>query len=234
MFLSKYTTMSATATDEQIREIKRLFRKSMNGVVAASMREKGMAYRVNFGLTLPLIKRIASSITPNEILAERLWKEHVRESKMLATWLYPPQKMDMSTAKRWIDETPYTEIADVCCMNLFPYIDDAPQLATDCIASSTDMTRYIGYQLWYRLLSNGYILSTAELQNILSSCLSHIHEKAPKHTLSAALRSIKQAAAKCPQKLEEIIAFFSSVDASEENQPLIEDIIEECRYLKDR
>ena len=71
MFLSKYTTMSATATDEQIREIKRLFRKSMNGVVAASMREKGMAYRVNFGLTLPLIKRIASSITPNEILAER-------------------------------------------------------------------------------------------------------------------------------------------------------------------
>ena len=54
MFLSKYTTMSATATDEQIREIKRLFRKSMNGVVAASMREKGMAYRVNFGLTLPL------------------------------------------------------------------------------------------------------------------------------------------------------------------------------------
>ena len=66
MFLSKYTTMSATATDEQIREIKRLFRKSMNGVVAASMREKGMAYRVNFGLTLPLIKRIASSITPNE------------------------------------------------------------------------------------------------------------------------------------------------------------------------
>ena len=146
MFLSKYTTMSATATDEQIREIKRLFRKSMHGVVAASMREKGMAYRVNFGLTLPLIKRIASSITPNEILAERLWKEHVRESKMLATWLYPPQKMDMSTAKRWIDETPYTEIADVCCMNLFPYIDDAPQQATDCIASSTDMTRYKGNQ----------------------------------------------------------------------------------------
>ncbi len=226
--------MSVTATDEQIREIKRLFRKSMNGVVAASMREKGMAYRVNFGLTLPLIKRIASSISPNENLAKRLWEEPVRESKMLATWLYPPEKMDMDTAKRWIDETPYTEIADVCCMNLFPYIDDAPLLATDCIESSTDMARYTGYQLWYRLLSNGYIPSTKELQSILSSCLSHIYEKVPLHTLSAALHAIKQVAAKCPQKLEEIIIFFSSADVPEENRPLIEDIIEECRYLKER
>ena len=45
--------------DAQIREIKRQFRMAMNGIVSTSMREKGMDYKIYFGLTLPLIKRIA-------------------------------------------------------------------------------------------------------------------------------------------------------------------------------
>ena len=68
-----------------MRERKRRFRKARNGVVAASMREKGITYRVNFGLTLPLLRRIAASIPPQKELADRLWNESVRESKMLAT-----------------------------------------------------------------------------------------------------------------------------------------------------
>ena len=42
---------------------------AMNGIVSTSMREKGMDYRINFGLTLPLIRNIAESYTPNAELA---------------------------------------------------------------------------------------------------------------------------------------------------------------------
>ena len=40
-------------TAEQLREIKRALRGMMNGVVSASMREKGLTYKVNFGVELP-------------------------------------------------------------------------------------------------------------------------------------------------------------------------------------
>ena len=89
--------------DAQIREIKRQFRMAMNGIVSTSMREKGMDYKINFGLTLPLIKRIAERYSPNAELAELLWKENIRESKILATLLYPAQELTPEIMQHWAD-----------------------------------------------------------------------------------------------------------------------------------
>ena len=47
-------------TNETIREIKKQFRLFMNGVVSQSMREKGLEYKVNFGIELPRLKEIAA------------------------------------------------------------------------------------------------------------------------------------------------------------------------------
>jgi len=66
-----------------------MLRLSMNGVVSESMREKGIGYRLNFGVSLPQIKEIASKLEKDSNLAIALWKEDVREYKMLAALLYP-------------------------------------------------------------------------------------------------------------------------------------------------
>mgnify|MGYP007112425563 CR=1 FL=1 len=38
---------------EQLKEIKTQLRLSMNGAVSQSMREKGLVYKLNFGVELP-------------------------------------------------------------------------------------------------------------------------------------------------------------------------------------
>ena len=43
---------------EQLKDIKTQLRLSMNGVVSQSMREKGLNYKLNFGVELPRIKSI--------------------------------------------------------------------------------------------------------------------------------------------------------------------------------
>ena len=43
---------------EQLKDIKTQLRLSMNGVVSQSMREKGLDYKLNFGVELPSIKNI--------------------------------------------------------------------------------------------------------------------------------------------------------------------------------
>ena len=41
---------------ETIKDIKGQFRLFMNGVVSQSMREKGLDYKLNFGIELPRLK----------------------------------------------------------------------------------------------------------------------------------------------------------------------------------
>ena len=53
----------------------------MNGIVSQNMRNLGANYKINFGLTLPLLKKIAEEIPADAQLANALWNDTaVRES----------------------------------------------------------------------------------------------------------------------------------------------------------
>ena len=69
---------------EQLKDIKTQLRLSMNGAVSQSMREKGLLYKLNFGVELPRIKMIAEGYEKNHDLAQALWKENIRECKIMA------------------------------------------------------------------------------------------------------------------------------------------------------
>ena len=74
---------------EIIKDIKGQFRLFMNGVVSQSMREKGLDYKLNFGIELPRLKEIAARYEKNHDVAQALWKENIRECKILAGMLQP-------------------------------------------------------------------------------------------------------------------------------------------------
>ena len=50
---------------ETIKDIKGQFRLFMNGVASQSMREKGLDYKLNFGIDLPRLKEIAARYEKN-------------------------------------------------------------------------------------------------------------------------------------------------------------------------
>ena len=76
--------------NSQIKEIKQSFRQMMDGSIAQSMRDKGVNYHLNWGATLPRLRDKADVIGKNYDLAIALWKENVRECKILATMIMPP------------------------------------------------------------------------------------------------------------------------------------------------
>ena len=73
----------------QVKEIKQSFRQMMDGAVAQSMRNKGVDYKLNWGATLPRLREKADEIGKNYDLSIALWKEDVRECKILATMVMP-------------------------------------------------------------------------------------------------------------------------------------------------
>ena len=144
-------------TEETIRKIKAEFRRGMNGVVSSSMREKGLHYKLNFGLTLPILKEISQQYPKDAEVAEKLWHEEIRESKLLAPMLYPAEMMDMETAKRWIAEIPNTEVADICNMYLISKLPYAKTLAYEYSKSDKELKIYIALSLFNRLAMAGRI-----------------------------------------------------------------------------
>lgn len=136
----------------QLKEIKTQLRLSMNGSASASMRERGLKYKLNFGVELPRIKQIASQFEKNHDLAQALWKEDIRECKILAGLLQPidtffPEIMDI-----WIEKMPSVEIAEMTCMHLFQYLPYAPQKSLQLIANEGEYQQICGYLTIARLL----------------------------------------------------------------------------------
>ena len=127
----------------------------MNGVVSQSMREKGLDYKLNFGIELPRLKEIAAKFEKNHEVAQALWKENIRECKILAGMLQPVETFYPEIADIWVEDIQYPEIAELTCMNLFRHLPYASQKAFQWIADDREYFQFCGYMLMARLLMQG-------------------------------------------------------------------------------
>ena len=140
---------------QQVKEIKQSFRQMMDGSIAASMRTKGVDYKLNWGATLPRLREKAGEIGKNYDLAIALWKENVRECKILATMIMPPNEVLPEVIDIWMEQTPTQEIAEQAAFNLYQYLPYAPEKAYTWMASSEPLYQLCGFHIVARLFMNG-------------------------------------------------------------------------------
>lgn len=140
--------------NEQVKEIKQSFRQMMDGSIAQSMRDKGMNYHLNWGATLPRLKEKATEIGPNYDLAIALWKENVRECKILATMIMPADKVLPEVIDIWVEQIDAIEIAEQASFNLFQHLPFAAEKAFQWLAAPDDLTQLCGYHVLSRLFMN--------------------------------------------------------------------------------
>lgn len=142
------------SVQDEVKEIKKSFRLSMNGVVSTLQRRQGLDYKINFGVELPRLKEIADTHAKNGELAEALWRENIRECKILAILLMPDECCG-DIAEQWIAETIFTEIADILAMHLLCKVPDATAKALLWSARTDRMFCYCGYRTLSHLIRRG-------------------------------------------------------------------------------
>lgn len=140
---------------EKVKEIKQSFRLVMNGPASQSMREKGLKYKLNWGVPVPTLKAMAKDYGKNYDLAIELFKEDIRECKILATMIMPPERMLPEIIDVWMEQTTQNEIAEQLAFNLLRYLDYAPMLAFEWIATDKPIYKLTGYHLLSRLFMKG-------------------------------------------------------------------------------
>jgi len=142
-------------TQEQVKQIKQSFRQMMDGAVAQSMRDKGLNYHLNWGATLPRLRDMADEIGADYDLAIALWKENVRECKILATMLMPADKILPEVVDIWMEQVPSQEIAEQLAFNLWQHLPFAPEKAYQWLASDQEYYQLCGFHVLSRLFMNG-------------------------------------------------------------------------------
>ena len=159
-------------TQEKLKEIKKSFFLRMDGTASRSMREKGLDYKINWGVSIPDLRKMADEYGKDYALAIELWKENIRECKILATMMMPPEQMLPEIVELWMEQTPSQEIAEMAAFNLYQHLEYAPVLAFQWIAGDNEMEQICGYNLLARLFMKGQEPNERGIQEFLDQALT--------------------------------------------------------------
>ena len=138
-----------------LQDIKKEFFALRNGIVADTLRKAGMHYKVIFGLQIPQIAAIAQNLKNKEsgeytdiiILADELWNDkEVRESRILACYLFPPENVNIERALQLAKEVKTPEEGDMLAFRLFKHLDFAAELLKR-MEEDTEIPAYASFSL---------------------------------------------------------------------------------------
>jgi len=215
--------------DEQIKEIRRKIRLSMNGIVSDQMVQNGIIYKKNYGVDIPRIKEISKSYTPNHDLAQRLWNLQIRETMIMATLLQPLDKFTEDIAQSWVETFSQIEIVEQAGMNLFSKLPYASSLSLKWIESD---------KIWIQV--SGYIVAARIAEKFDQNEISNIVQKAVESSKTGELHLYKAIAlclSRCCRKSKEAatyilkeIAYFSQ-SSSISQQYIYNEVKQEILFL---
>lgn len=173
----------------------------MDGAVAQSMRDKGLNYHLNWGATLPRLQAKAEEIRLLVIgsrlmvnlydLSIALYKENVRECKILATMLMPADEILPEVVDIWQEQIPSQEIAEQLAFNLYQHLPFAAEKAYQWIASDKEYDQLCGFHVLSRLFMNGQEPNERGINEYLDEALCALQGPFPS-VRKAALQSLQR------------------------------------------
>lgn len=197
------------STHEKIKEIKAQLRLYMNGAISKSMRDKGMNYKLNFGIEYPRIKEIALQYEKNHNLAQDLWKENIRECKIMAGLLQPVETFYPEIAEIWIDAMDYPELAEYTVMNLFQHLPYAGEIVYRWMADERERYLQCGFLLMARLLMRGMELNERGEAEFIDQALASMEDTTYPVVRKAAATALKKYGLTSPENSKKVLRAVS-------------------------
>ena len=168
--------MKPEEVNNKIKEIKRSFRLMMNGPASQSMREKGIEYHLNWGVPFMQLRSMAKEIGQDYHLAIALWKEDIRECKILATLVMPHDAIPLDIAEPWMEQTKSQEMAEMLAFNLFQYVDYAPAIAYKWMASNEPACQICAFDIIGRLFMKHQEPNERGINEFIDQATAALHD----------------------------------------------------------
>ena len=146
--------------------IKKELRACMNGILSARMREAGMPFQLIFGVELPRLRSIADEFPQNIELANYLWSQNIRETKLLAIMLMPPEIFTPEISNNWANTMVTAEEAQILAMMLLSKTYHAKETSLAWLKGGESLPSVCACLCLRHLLVQGTKLETKEAEII--------------------------------------------------------------------
>jgi 3-methyladenine DNA glycosylase AlkD len=138
-----------------------------NGALSDSMRSIGKGYELNYGLTIPLIDKIAANYDRENAFAFYCWNQHVRESRLIGIRLFEPGLLDEMAIRNIMERVVNVELAEQIALHLLCHFPDKLSLLVEYISNGTEFVRYSGIMSIFWILRKTDSLSEKQILYML-------------------------------------------------------------------
>ena len=116
-------------------------RRERNGAVADSMVDRGCASGLNYGVSLPTVRKIARELEADHDFARLLWQQDVREMRLSALYVADPQRF-IEEGEFWLSGIKDGELAEEVAFALIKKIKNFAPLFKAWCEDDRAMVRY--------------------------------------------------------------------------------------------
>lgn len=126
----------------RMTELLGAMRRERNGLVADTMGRFGAPCGLNYGVSLPTVRRIARMQAPDHDFARYLWLQDVRELRLAALHLAEPARVTPGEFPFWAAGMVDSELAAEAAFALLGRIGDFPALMDAWLVADDPLLRY--------------------------------------------------------------------------------------------
>jgi len=134
-----------------VKEIKKKLRTRENGPAAEAMENLGIKYKKNHGLSVRQIKDIAADYLNNHELAIELYKEDIRELRIMSFIVENAQTVSVEQIDEWVNALTNTEQAEQIAINLIVFNPKFYSKVFEWAESSNEYVRRTAFVLIARI-----------------------------------------------------------------------------------
>ena len=169
-------------------------RRERNGAVADAMRCYGAPYGLNYGVSLPTLRKLARAETPDHDFARYLYLQEVRELRLAALHIARPESLTPDEFPAWAAGIVNSEVAEEAAFAFLSRSAALPALFDAWIAAPNPLLRYAALHSAARsdLLTAAWIAPAVEAVRRAADTLSK--PAAAPLSASSAARLIAQGA----------------------------------------
>jgi len=129
-------------------EILKQLKSLSNPDAIAGMARFGINPTNTYGVSIPVLRKMAKQIGKNHLLAQQLWTSSgIHDARILAGMIDIPEKVTETQLERWVKDFDSWDVCDQCCSNLFDKTKFAHKKAIEWSKRREEFVKRAGFVL---------------------------------------------------------------------------------------
>jgi 3-methyladenine DNA glycosylase AlkD len=128
-------------------EILKQLKSLSDSKAVAGMARFGINPKDTYGVSIPVLRKMAKQIGRNHLLAKKLWTLGIHEARILAGMIDPPEEVSEDQMEKWVKDFDSWDVCDQVCSNLFDKTKFAHKKAIEWSERTEEFVKRAGFAL---------------------------------------------------------------------------------------